>query len=318
MNEIYLAGGCFWGMQAFFDQVQGVMSTEVGYANGKIENPTYQEVCGHQSGFAEALKIRYDSSQVSLSFLLRLYFQVVDPISINRQGNDIGSQYRTGIYYVEEKDADIINYELNQLQNQYKEKLAIEHLPLVNYYSAEQYHQDYLKKNPQGYCHISKAKMDIAKKAQEKHYKKLDEAELKKKLTPEQFAVTQGSKTEAPFQNEYWNHEKAGLYVDITTGEPLFTSLDKFHSGCGWPSFAKPIRSDVIQEVRDQSHGMERIEVKSKNSESHLGHVFNDGPVDLGGLRYCINSASLRFIPKENLIDEGYAAYCILFENTKE
>ena len=142
----------------------------------------------------------------------------------------------------------------------------------------------------------------------------IDKEELKKRLTPLQYEVTQNDATEPPFQNEYWDHEEEGIYVDIVSGEPLFSSRDKYDAGCGWPSFTKPIESDTITEHLDLSHGMIRTEVRSKIADSHLGHVFEDGPPDKGGLRYCINSAALRFIPKEDLEKEGYGEYKKLFE----
>ena len=189
----------------------------------------------------------------------------------------------------------------------------MENLPLKNFYPAEDYHQDYLDKNPHGYCHLSPALFEMARKANAKKaapktsYTIKDQATLKKELTAMQYEVTQNSATEPPFRNEYWNEKREGIYVDITTGEPLFASTDKFESGCGWPSFSKPISKKLIKEYLDKSHNMIRTEVRSKLGNAHLGHVFTDGPKDKGGLRYCINSASLRFIPKEEMEKEGYS-----------
>jgi len=140
-------------------------------------------------------------------------------------------------------------------------------------------------------------------------FKKPSTAELKNKLTPEQFAVTQQSATEPPFQNEFWDNHKPGIYVDVVSGQPLFSSLDKFDSGCGWPSFTHPLASTDVVEHADNSYGMERTEVRSTVADSHLGHVFDDGPADKGGLRYCINSASLKFIPVEDMEKDGYGQY---------
>ncbi len=314
MKEIYLAGGCFWGMQAYFDNIEGVTSTQVGYANGNIENPTYELVCHTDTGYAETLYIQYNPQVASLAFILNMYFQVIDPTVLNRQGHDIGSQYRTGIYYNDDNDYNIIKEELIQLQKQYKDKIVVENKLLHNFYPAEKYHQDYLKKNPSGYCHISKTKIEQAKHAKMQTYSKKSPDELKNILNEQQFYVTQQSGTEAPFENDYWNHFDKGIYVDITTGEPLFISSDKFESGCGWPSFTKPIDRQFIKESRDQSHGMERTEVKSHIGESHLGHVFTDGPIDKGGLRYCINSASLKFIPLSLMKEKGYEQYISLID----
>ena len=194
--------------------------------------------------------------------------------------------------------------------------MSIEVEPLSNYYPAEEYHQKYLDKNPGGYCHIGVAEFANAKvlQAAMKPYQVKSKEELQKTLTPLQYEVTQNSATEAPFQNEYYNNFKEGIYVDITTGEPLFVSTDKFESGCGWPSFSKPINPDLVQELKDSTLGMQRIEVRSKTGDAHLGHVFPDGPSELGGLRYCINSASLQFIPKDEMAAKGYGYLLPLVE----
>ncbi len=310
-KEIYLAGGCFWGTEKYLDNITGVLYTEVGYANGSTKNPTYEELCNSNTGHAEAVKVEYDDNKISLTYLLDLYYDVINPVSINRQGGDIGSQYRTGIYYTEDSDETVILASIFELQKKYNEKIAIEVKPLINYNKAEEYHQKYLDKNPNGYCHIGADKFEKAKRAVDlgMKFKKRPLEELKEILTKEQFAVTQNSATEPPFRNEYYDKFEEGIYVDITTGEPLFLSNDKFESGCGWPSFSKPIDPKIITNIRDQSHGMLRTEVRSKVGDSHLGHVFDDGPKDRGGLRYCINSASLKFIPKEKMEQEGYGEY---------
>lgn len=316
MNEIYLAGGCFWGTEHFLKQIRGVQSTEVGYANGNSTNPTYEEVCTGQTGFAETVKVVYNPQIVNLSLLLELYFLIIDPTSLNRQGNDKGSQYRTGIYYIEKTDLPIIGKSIKVLQKKYLRTLAIEVKPLLNFYNAENNHQDYLDKSPNGYCHIDPRLFELAKKANRLPiYKKNNDDVLRSKLTDEQYIVTQKNATEPAFQNEYWNETRTGIYVDVTTGEPLFISTDKFDSGCGWPSFSKPINDQLINEKMDATHGMVRTEVRSKIGNAHLGHVFNDGPKEKGGLRYCINSASLQFIPKENMVSKGYGSYLYLFDD---
>jgi peptide methionine sulfoxide reductase msrA/msrB len=314
-KEIYLAGGCFWGTEQYLQHIQGILSTEVGYANGNTENPTYEEVCRHNTGHAEAVKVEYEDTVIGLSYILELYYDVINPVSINRQGGDVGSQYRTGIYYVNEQDVSVIESSISKLQEKYKEKIAIERLPLNNYYKAEEYHQKYLDKNPGGYCHIGADKFEKAKKAidKDKKFEKKSLEKLKQDLTSEQFEVTQNSATEAPFKNEYFNEFSEGIYVDITTGEPLFMSADKFDSGCGWPSFSKPIDTALVNELKDNSFLRVRTEVRSSHGNAHLGHVFADGPKESGGLRYCINSASLRFIPKEKMEEEGYGEYLGLF-----
>lgn len=333
-KEIYLAGGCFWGTEHFMKQIRGVEATKAGYANSKVARPTYREVCSGRTGAAETVKVVYNPEKVQLPLLLNLYFKTIDPTSLNRQGNDHGTQYRTGIYYVDTLDRPVIEKAVKELARQYDRPLAIEVMPLANFYPAEDDHQDYLDRNPGGYCHISSALFEVARKANpdvseetlstqvsgngaagtKKVYTRPDDAKLKKTLTAEQYAVTQKNATEPPFRNAYWDERREGIYVDITTGEPLFVSSDKFDSGCGWPSFSKPISGALIEEKPDTSHGMRRVEVRSKTGDAHLGHVFTDGPKDKGGLRYCINSASLRFIPKEQMEAEGYGEYLPLLE----
>ena len=327
VKEIYFAGGCFWGTEHFMKQINGVVSTQVGYANGSmnIKHPTYEQVCNDNTGFAETVKVDYNSQQADLGLLIDLFFKTIDPTSLNRQGNDRGTQYRTGIYYTDKADLPAIKQTVALLSKKYSKPVIVEIEPLKNFYQAEDYHQDYLGKHPNGYCHISPELFELARKANmkkgktmkavpQKKYQKPDDTVLKARLTAEQYAVTQKNATERAFQNEYWNEKREGIYVDITTGEPLFISTDKFDSGCGWPSFSKPIDKNMITKKRDDSHGMQRIEVRSKTGNAHLGHIFNDGPVDKGGLRYCINSASLRFIPKAKMNKEGYADYIPFLE----
>ncbi len=308
MSEIYLAGGCFWGMEKYLATINGVESTQVGYANGRTENPTYEEVCYQNTGHAETVYVRYNSDILPLEFLLELYYEAIDPVSQNRQGGDTGEQYRTGIYFVNEDDRVVIQNSISVLQNRYDEPIAIEVLPLRNFCPAEEYHQKYLNKNPGGYCHIEQRQFEKAANAlvNPVAYPVPNLDSMRKSLTPMQFEVTQHSATEPPFQNQFYQTFTPGIYVDVTTGEPLFSSSDKFESGCGWPSFSKPIDPNVIREKSDSTHGMMRTEVRSRAGNAHLGHVFEDGPEKLGGLRYCINSASLRFIPKEEMAKEGY------------
>lgn len=308
MSEIYLAGGCFWGLEKYLASIRGVKATQVGYANGNTQSPTYEEVCHYNTGHAETVKVTYDPAVLPLEFLLDLYYEAIDPVSHNRQGGDVGEQYRTGVYYTNKEDAPVIENSIDRLQSRYSRPVAIEVLPLRNFSTAEEYHQKYLNKNPGGYCHIGKAQFEKAAKAivNPAVYSVPDMAALRQKLTPEQYEVTQRNATEAPFQNEFFQTFTPGIYVDITTGEPLFSSSNKFESGCGWPSFSKPIDPHVIREKTDSSHGMMRTEIRSRVGNAHLGHVFPDGPKESGGLRYCINSASLKFIPKEDMEREGY------------
>lgn len=304
-NEIYLAGGCFWGVEGYFKKVPGVIETSVGYANGKTDKTDYNSV--NKTDHSETVKIIYDEDEITLQELLEHYFRIIDPTSINKQGNDVGRQYQTGIYYTDENDKLIIDEIIRQKQKIYDNKIAIEVQPLKNFILAEDYHQDYLDKNPGGYCHINLALAEEPINSDVKPITK-DKSKLKETLTEEQYNVTQNSDTERPFTSEYDNFYEEGIYVDIVTGEPLFSSKDKYDAGCGWPSFTKPIDSN-INYSNDNSFNMRRVEVRSKKGDSHLGHVFNDGPKDEGGARYCINGASLRFIPLSKMEEEGYEDY---------
>ncbi len=312
LRDIYFAGGCFWGVEEYFSRIPGVHDVTSGYANGATDNPTYREVCSGKTGHAETVHIRYAPNIVSLKTLAEQFFKIINPISLNRQGNDTGSQYRTGMYYVTETDRNTLASVMGEVRKKYDKPLAVELLPLQKYFLAEEYHQDYLKKNPGGYCHIN---LDSLKDTQTEKiglidaskYSKPSDAELRKILSPEEYNVTQKAGTERAFSGKLWDHKEPGIYVDVVTGEPLFSSADKFDSGCGWPSFTKPVEPAVITEHRDNSYGMKRIEVRSRVGDSHLGHVFDDGPKDKGGLRYCINSVAIRFVPYEEMDKQGYS-----------
>ena len=310
MTRIYLAGGCFWGLEEYFARIEGVTGTSVGYANGQVETTNYQLL--KETDHAETVEVMYDEDKISLRDILLYYFRVIDPFSVNQQGNDRGRQYRTGIYFVDNQQVPVIQ-EVMEEQSAYfgGRRLAVELQPLKHYIPAEDYHQDYLKKNPGGYCHI-----DVNEAARPlvdgQAFEKKSQAELKESLTEEAYRVTQESATEAPFTNAYDQEFHQGIYVDITTGEPLFVSTDKFQSGCGWPAFSRPIAKEVITYHEDLTYGMRRIEVRSRVGEAHLGHVFDDGPREQGGLRYCINSAALRFIPVEEMEAAGYGEFLAL------
>jgi len=321
-RTIYLAGGCFWGVEAYFQRIPGVVDAVSGYANGRTQNPSYEDVI-RGAGHAETVKVTYDADRLSLADILQYYFRIIDPTSLNKQGNDRGAQYRTGVYYTDAADKATIQQALDALQQKYSRPLVVENLPLQNFYEAEEYHQDYLAKNPNGYCHIDVRKADeplpgkpagnppaaaaaAGKGFDVASYRKASDAELKQRLSAEQYRVTQQSGTERAFTHEYDHLFAPGIYVDVVSGQPLFSSKDKFDSGCGWPSFTRPIQPSAVTEHEDLSYNMRRVEVRSQAADSHLGHVFPDGPRDKGGLRYCINGASLRFIPLEKMAEEGY------------
>ena len=306
VQEIYLAGGCFWGVEGYFSRISGVVDTDTGYANGKTAAASYQVL--HETDHAETVKIRYNSGVIGLEELLAHYFRIIDPLSVNKQGNDTGRQYRTGIYYTNKADEPVIKAFLNRMQAQYERPIAVEVEPLRHFVLAEDYHQDYLQKNPNGYCHINLHLAEVPL-YEDRRFAPADVQKAKDKLTPLQYSVTQEKATERPFTSEYDKFEQKGIYVDIVTGKPLFSSSDKYDAGCGWPSFTKPITSEAVDFTQDQSHGMSRIEVTTKNAGTHLGHVFDDGPRDKTGLRYCINGASLRFIPYDQMDSEGYGDF---------
>ncbi len=315
-DEIYLAGGCFWGVEEYMERINGVIDATSGYANGNTENPTYKDVTSKDTGHAETVHVKFDPKVIDLEGILLYYFKVINPTSVNKQGNDVGSQYRTGIYYVNVEQLDVITKVIEKEQKDYDEEIVVEVEPLDNYYLAEEYHQDYLKKNPNGYCHIdlgiADEKLDREESAggtglvDESLYTKPSDEEIKANLEEDEFDITQNGATERAYTSEYNDFYEDGIYVDIVTGEPLFSSLDKYDAGCGWPSFTKPIDTNVVKNKEDNTLGMSRIEIRSRVGDSHLGHVFNDGPKDKGGLRYCVNGASLKFVPLASMKEEGY------------
>lgn len=315
-NVIYLAGGCFWGMEQLMQSIPGVIDAESGYANGTCgADADYKTVCKGNTGFRETVRVEYDPGQVSLDALLLAYFYVIDPTVENQQGNDRGSQYQTGVYYTNESAKETVE-RIAEIERGRSEKFFVEIGPLKNYYPAEEYHQNYLEKNPNGYCHIPRAEMELFSRLRidPGDYQKPAAESLRDKLTAEQYRVTQESGTERAFTGEFWDKFEKGIYVDVVTGEPLFSSTDKYESGCGWPAFTKPIEGPAVVEKEDLSHGMRRTEVRSRAGDSHLGHVFTGDPESPNGVRYCINSAALRFVPYEKMEAEGYGYLLHLFE----
>ncbi|TYS58119.1 peptide-methionine (S)-S-oxide reductase MsrA [Sutcliffiella horikoshii] len=313
LEKATFAGGCFWCMVKPFDEQDGIEEVVSGYTGGHKENPTYKEVCSETTGHYEAVQITFNPEIFPYEKLLDVFWSQIDPTDAGGQFHDRGDSYRTAIFYHSNEQKEIAEkskQDLNQ-SGRFKDPIVTEILPAKPFYAAEEYHQDYYKKNPFRYK-MYQAGSGRAAFIKE-HWKKDKSEDLKKKLTPMQYEVTQNNGTEPPFKNEFWNHTEEGIYVDIVSGEPLFSSLDKYDAGCGWPSFTKPINKEQVKEEMDVSHRMVRMEVRSKEGDSHLGHVFEDGPVDKGGLRYCINSAALRFIPVSQLEQEGYGEYKKLF-----
>ncbi len=313
---IYLAGGCFWGTELLMQSMNGVIDVKSGYANGTCrEDANYKSVCTGKTGFRETVRVEYDPEKISLDAILLAYFYVIDPTVRNRQGNDVGTQYQTGIYYTNDKAKETVE-RIAEIEKSRRKKFEVEISPLYNFYMAEEYHQDYLIKNPKGYCHIPRTEIELFSKLKidPGDYTKPSTEVIREKLTDEQYRVTQQNGTERPFRNEFWNKFEKGIYVDIVTGEPLFSSTDKFESGCGWPAFSKPIEAPAVVEVEDNSYGMRRTEVRSRAGNSHLGHVFKGDSESPNGTRYCINSAALRFVPYGKMEQEGYGYLLYLFE----
>ncbi|MCA1030366.1 peptide-methionine (R)-S-oxide reductase MsrB [Bacillus timonensis] len=304
------AGGCFWCMVKPFDEQPGILKVVSGYTGGHKENPSYKEVCSDKTGHLEAVQITFDPTVYSYEQLLATYWQQIDPTDAGGQFYDRGESYKTAIFYhsEEQKQQALKSKEEIEKSGRFKKPIVTEILEASTFYPAEEHHQGYYKKNESHYKRYRKAsgRDEFIKQ----HWN--NKEELKGKLSEMQYYVTQENGTEPPFKNEYWNHTDEGIYVDVVSGKPLFSSLDKYDAGCGWPSFTKPIDELEVIEKIDLTHGMIRTEVRSSESDSHLGHVFNDGPGP-NGLRYCINSAALRFIPYSRLEDEGYSVYKKLF-----
>lgn len=314
-SVIYLAGGCFWGMEQLMASIPGVIDAQSGYANGRrAEDANYRTICSTDTGFRETVRVEYDPEQISLDALLLAYFYVIDPTVQNRQGNDIGSQYQTGVYYTNDKAKETVE-RIAERERSRRSAFFVEIGPLQNYFPAEDYHQDYLENHPDGYCHIPREEIQLFStlRIDPGDYQKPATEVIRQMLTDEQYYVTQQDGTEYAFHNEFWDQFEKGIYVDIVTGEPLFSSSDKFESGCGWPAFSKPIEPLVLDVYLDTSYGMVRKEVRSRMGDSHLGHVFENDPESPNGVRYCINSASLRFIPYAHMEEEGYGYLMDLF-----
>jgi len=332
----YFAGGCFWCTESDFEKLHGVSDVISGYMGGSVENPSYNQVVKGDTGHREMVKVTYDPSKVSYRRLVLELLRETDPTDSGGSFHDRGYQYTSAIYYQNETEKKIAEEVIVEVEDRkvFDKPIVTSVEAASTFWVAEKYHQNFSKTNTTRYNYYrsGSGRDDFIKSIwgggeyddlfentmkesanRWENYQKPDDETLRKTLTPLQYKITQEEGTETPFQNEYWDNHREGIYVDVVSGEPLFSSTDKFDSGTGWPSFLKPIDLDFVTERDDYKLIIRRTEIRSKYADSHLGHILLDGPVSNNKIRYCMNSAALRFVPKENLAGEGLGEYISLF-----